>query len=41
MAAAVLLASVVVYFIVQNELRGQVDRNLRDQVEQVSRVTGF
>ena len=31
-AAAVLLASVVVYFIVQNELRGQVDRSLRDQV---------
>jgi two-component system sensor histidine kinase MprB len=40
-AAAVLLASVVVYFIVQNELRGQVDRNLRDQVEQVTRVIGF
>ena len=35
------LASVVVYFIVQNELRGQVDRNLQDQVEQVSRLTGF
>ena len=31
-AAAVALASVVVYFIVQNELRGQVDRSLRDQV---------
>ncbi len=37
-AAAVALASVVVYFIVQNELRGQVDRSLQDQVQQVSRL---
>ena len=35
-----LLASVVVYFIVQNELRGQVDRNLRDQVDQVEPAPG-
>ncbi len=37
-AAAVALASVVVYFVVQNELRGQVNRNLQDQVQQVSRL---
>jgi two-component system, OmpR family, sensor histidine kinase MprB len=37
-AAAVALASVVVYFIVQNELRGQVNRNLQDQVRQVSQL---
>jgi two-component system sensor histidine kinase MprB len=35
-AAAVALASVFVYFIVENELRGQVDRSLREQVEQVN-----
>jgi len=37
-AAAVALASVVVYFIVQNELQGQVDRSLRDQAHQVAQL---
>jgi two-component system, OmpR family, sensor histidine kinase MprB len=40
-AAAVALASVVVYFIVQNELRGQVNRSLQDQVQQVSQLPGL
>jgi two-component system, OmpR family, sensor histidine kinase MprB len=40
-AAAVALASVVVYFIVQNELRGQVNRTLQDQVQQVSQLPGL
>jgi two-component system sensor histidine kinase MprB len=35
-AAAVVVASVVVYFIVQNELRGQVDSNLQQQVQQLN-----
>jgi two-component system sensor histidine kinase MprB len=39
-AGAVLLASVVVYFIVQNELRAQVDRNLEEQVSEIV-VPGF
>jgi two-component system sensor histidine kinase MprB len=40
-AAAVALASVVVYFIVQNELRGQIDRSLQDQVVQVGQLPGL
>jgi two-component system sensor histidine kinase MprB len=40
-AAAVALASVVVYFIVQNELSGQVNRSLQDQVRQVSQLPGL
>jgi len=35
-AAAVALASVVVYFLVGNELRGQVDRSLRAQYVQIA-----
>jgi two-component system sensor histidine kinase MprB len=35
------LASVVVYFIVENELRSQVDRSLRDQVAQLKELRGF
>src|SRR5262245_6419376 len=37
-AAAVALASVVLYFIVENELRGQVNRKLQEQVVEVSRL---
>jgi two-component system sensor histidine kinase MprB len=40
-AAAVALASIVVYFIVQNELRGQVDRSLQEQVQQIDAVGGW
>jgi len=40
-AAAVLLASVVVYFLVQNELRGQIDSSLQDQVQQISQLPGL
>src|SRR5258708_2715368 len=36
-AAAVALASVLVYFLVRNELLGQVDRNLSSQAQQVTR----
>jgi two-component system sensor histidine kinase MprB len=39
-AAAVALASVLVYFLVRNELRGQVDRNLQSQVQQISHSPG-
>jgi two-component system, OmpR family, sensor histidine kinase MprB len=35
-AVTVVLASVVVYFLVRNELRGQVDRNLQSQAQQIS-----
>jgi two-component system sensor histidine kinase MprB len=37
-AAAVALASIAVYFLVGNELRGQFDRNLRDQAQSVSHL---
>jgi two-component system sensor histidine kinase MprB len=40
-AAAVALASVLVYFLVRGELRGQVDRSLQEQVQQVSRLPGL
>ena len=40
-AAAVAIASVVVYFIVQNELRGQVDRSLQDQARQIVSLPGL
>ena len=36
-AASVALASVIVFFLVRNELRGQVDRNLTSQAQQVTR----
>jgi two-component system sensor histidine kinase MprB len=36
-AASVALASVIVFFLVRNELRGQVDRNLSSQAQQVTR----
>lgn len=35
-AASVALASVIVFFLVRNELRGQVDRNLTAQAQQVA-----
>ena len=36
-AAAVVLASVIVFAVVRGELRGQVDEELRDLVEQIAR----
>jgi two-component system, OmpR family, sensor histidine kinase MprB len=40
-AAAVALASVVVFFLVRNELRGQLDRSLQSQAEQISHSPGI
>jgi two-component system sensor histidine kinase MprB len=40
-AAAVALASVIVFFLVRNELRGQVNRSLQDQAQQVSHLRGL
>jgi two-component system, OmpR family, sensor histidine kinase MprB len=40
-AVSVALASVVVYFLVRNELRGQIDRSLQSQVEQIPRSPGI
>jgi two-component system, OmpR family, sensor histidine kinase MprB len=40
-AAAVVLASVIVYFLVRNELRGQVNQALRNQVEQITHAPGL
>jgi two-component system sensor histidine kinase MprB len=37
-AASVALASVIVFFLVRNELRGQVDRNLSSQAQQVTHI---
>ena len=39
-AVAILLASVVVYFLVRNELRSQVDDSLRSQVTQIPQLPG-
>jgi len=39
-AAAVAMASVAVYFLVGNELRGQIDRNLREQYTQIAAHPG-
>jgi two-component system sensor histidine kinase MprB len=39
-AAAVALASIVVDFVVQNELQGQDDRSHRDQARQVAQIGG-
>jgi len=40
-AAAVALASVIVFFLVRNELRGQVNKSLDDQAQQVSHLRGL
>ncbi len=40
-AIAIVLASVVVYFLVRNELRAQVDRNLQDQAAHIAGVPRF
>src|SRR5436190_1192748 len=40
-AAAVALASVIVFFLVRNELRGQVNHNLQDEARQVSNLRGL
>jgi len=40
-AIAIVLASVVVYFLVRNELRAQVDRNLQSQAAQIAGVPRF
>jgi hypothetical protein len=40
-AAAVVLASVIVYFLVRNELRSQVDTGLQGQVTQIARLRGL
>jgi two-component system sensor histidine kinase MprB len=39
-AVAVVLASVIVYFLVSNELRGQVDRSLEQQALQIPTLPG-
>lgn len=39
-AVAVVLASAIVYFLVSNELRGQIDRGLRQQAIQIPRLPG-
>jgi two-component system sensor histidine kinase MprB len=40
-AVAIVLASTVVYFLVQKELRAQVDRNLQNEATQISNVPRF
>jgi two-component system sensor histidine kinase MprB len=40
-AAAVVLASALVFFLIRNELRNQVNRSLRAQVEQISNSPGL
>ncbi len=40
-AAAVALASVLVYFVVGNDLRGQVNRGLEEQARQVAELPGL
>jgi two-component system sensor histidine kinase MprB len=40
-AVAIVLASTVVYFLVQKELRAQVDSNLRNEATQISNVPRF
>ena len=40
-AVAIVLASVLVYFLVQNELRGQVDRNLQSEASEIARVPRY
>jgi two-component system sensor histidine kinase MprB len=40
-AVAIALASVLVYFLVRNELRAQTDRNLRNEATQIARVPRF
>jgi two-component system, OmpR family, sensor histidine kinase MprB len=40
-AIAIVLASVVVYFLVRNELRAQVDRNLQTEAAQIAQVPLF
>ncbi len=40
-AAAVVLASVIVYFVVRNELSGQVNRNLGAQASRIAQVGFF
>ncbi len=40
-AVAIVLASMAVYFLVQKELRAQVDRNLRAEATQISNVPRF
>ena len=37
-AVAIVLASAVVYFLVQKELRAQVDRNLKTEATQIGKV---
>ena len=37
-AVAIVLASVIVYFLVRNELRAQVDRNLANEAQQIGRA---
>jgi two-component system sensor histidine kinase MprB len=37
-AIAIVLASVVVYFLVRNELRAQVDRNLQSEAHQIAKI---
>src|SRR5262245_11896210 len=40
-AVAILLASALVYFLVRNELRAQVDRNLSNEAAQIAAVPRF
>src|SRR5262249_30876556 len=40
-AVAILLASALVYFLVRNELRAQVDRNLSNEAQQIASVPRF
>jgi len=40
-AVAILLASAIVYFLVRNELRSQVDRNLANEAAQIAAVPRF
>jgi two-component system sensor histidine kinase MprB len=40
-AAGVVLASVIVFFIVRNELTGQTNQNLRDQAARIANTPGF
>ncbi len=40
-AIAIVLASVAVYFVVRNELRAQVDRNLQNEAAQIGSVPRF
>jgi two-component system sensor histidine kinase MprB len=40
-AVAIVLASVIVYFLVRSELRAQIDRNLQTEATQISNVPRF